>query len=197
VGIVINLIASIVFAMLGAGSYRYLYLPYRRRTNVLSRLSPLDFTTAPVYLCYGLIPPDDPSRHFTVAQGDLSAITLGYRVLGENYGGERVRIQNCMVTEPRLNEVSNLLSISGPRWNSITERYTRTLGSPLRFSDDRKALIFVNRTAHVRFFSIHTGHQATLRFATAWSLVELCVVAVANRTYSSAPEVTVSPPMDA
>ncbi len=140
--IVINLIASIIFAILGAGSYRYLYLPYRRRTNVLSRLSPLDFTTAPVYLCYGLIPPDDPSRHFTVAQGDLSAITLGYRVLGENYGGERVRIQNCMVTEPRLNEVSNLLSISGPRWNSITERYTRTLGSPLRFSDDRKALIF-------------------------------------------------------
>ncbi|MGH3831625.1 MAG: hypothetical protein ACRDRS_14460 [Pseudonocardiaceae bacterium] len=71
----------------------------------------------------------------------MSAITLGYRVLAENYGGQRVRIQNCMATEPHLSEVSNLLSISGPQWNSITERYMKTLGSPLEFSDDRKALI--------------------------------------------------------
>jgi hypothetical protein len=47
-----------------------------------------------------------------------------------------------MATEPHLDEVSNLLSISGPRWNSVTERYMKTLGSPLRFSNDRKALIF-------------------------------------------------------
>ena len=106
VEIIINLISSIMFSILVGVSYRYLYLPYRRRTNVLSRLSPLDFTSDPVYLCYGLIPPDTTSKDFTVAQGDLSAITLGYRVLVENYGRERVRIQNCMVTEPHLHEVS-------------------------------------------------------------------------------------------
>lgn len=139
--IVINLIASIIFTILGAVSFRYLYLPYRRRANALSRLCPLDFSKDPVYLCYGLVSPGDPGKHYTVAQGDLSAITLSYQVLAENYGGERVRIQNCVVTEPHLNEVSNLLTISGPRWNSITERYMGRLGSPLRFADDRKALM--------------------------------------------------------
>ncbi len=139
--IIFAIIASIIFAILGAASFRYLYLPYRRRTNALSRLSPLDFSKDPVYLCYGLVSPGESDKHYTVAQGDLSAITLGYRVLADNYGGERVRIQNCMVTEPHLNEVSNLLTISGPRWNSITERYMGRLGSPLRFADDRKAVI--------------------------------------------------------
>jgi hypothetical protein len=77
VGILIDLIASVIFTILGAVSYRYLYLPYRRRTNALSRLSPLDFSKDPVYLCYGLVSPDEPGKHYTVAQGDLSAITLG------------------------------------------------------------------------------------------------------------------------
>jgi hypothetical protein len=71
----------------------------------------------------------------------LGAITLGYQILADNYGGERIRIQNCVTTEPHLNEVSNLLTISGPRWNSITGRYMGRLGSPLRFADDRKAVI--------------------------------------------------------
>jgi hypothetical protein len=141
VEIIINLISSIMFSILAGVSYRYLYLPYRRRTSVLSRLSPLDFTSDPVYLCYGLIPPDATSKNFTVAQGDLSAITLGYQVLVENYGRERVRIQNCMVAEPHLHEVLNLLSISGPRFNSITERYMKMLGSPLGISNDPKGLV--------------------------------------------------------
>lgn len=139
--IITNLIASVIFAILGAVSYRYAYLPGKRRANVLSRLSPLDFSKHPVYLCYGLISPGKNSKHYTVEQGDLSAITLSYQVLVENYRGERVRLQNCMATEPYLDGVSNLLSISGPRWNSITERYMKRLGSPLQVADDRRAVI--------------------------------------------------------
>lgn len=93
-GIVINLVASIIFVALGAGSYRYLYLPYKRRTNALSQLSQLDFSADPAYLCYGLIAPVEPSKQYTIAQGYLSAIILGYRVLADNYGRERVRVQN-------------------------------------------------------------------------------------------------------
>lgn len=139
--ILTNLIAALIFAILGAGSYRYLYLPYKRRTNALSRLSPLDFSNDPVFLCHGLVAPVKPSSEFTVAQGDLSAITLGYKILVDNYGGERARIKNCMNIGPDLNEVFNLVSISGPRWNSITNRYMKALGSPLSFSDDRTAVI--------------------------------------------------------
>jgi hypothetical protein len=157
-GILIDLIASIIFTILGAVSYGYLYLPYRRRTNALSRLSPLDFSKDPVYLCYGLVPPGERDKHYrdkhyTVAQGDLSAITLGYQILTENYGGGRLRIQNCVATEPHLNEVSNLLTISGPRWNSITERYMGRLGSPLRFADDRKSLILRERGGSREIFT--------------------------------------------
>lgn len=150
--IVINVIASIIFAILGAVSYRYLYLPYRRRSNALSRLSPLDFSKAPVYLCYGLVSPSASSVNYKVVQGDLSAITLGYQILVENYGGERVRIQNAVVTEPHLSEVANLLTISGPRWNGITERYMGRLGSPLQFADDRKALILHERDGLQKVF---------------------------------------------
>jgi hypothetical protein len=153
VEIVINLVASAIYAILGAGSYRYLYLPYRRRKNALSRLSPLDFSKDPVYLCFGLVSPDESSKHYTVEQGDLSAITLGYQILTENYGEERVRIQNCMVTEPQLSEVSNLLTISGSQWNSVTERYMGRLGSPLRFADDRRAWVLCERDGSQKIFS--------------------------------------------
>ncbi len=138
--ITLSIIASVIFSILGALLYRYLYLPYRRRTNALSRLSPIDFSKNPVYLCYGLISPSDAGKYYTVDQGDLSAIALGYQVLVENYGQERIRIRNCMATEPLLSEVSNVLTISGPRWNSITERYLGRLGSPLRFADNRKSV---------------------------------------------------------
>lgn len=145
VEILINVIASIAFAILCVVSDRYVYLPYRRRTNALSRLSPLDFSKDPVYLCYGLISPGGFDKHYTVAQGDLSAITLGYQILAENYGEERLRIRNCITMEPHLDEVSNLLAISGPRWNIITERCMGGLGSPLQFADDRKAVILRKR----------------------------------------------------
>lgn len=150
--IITNLIASVIFAILGAVSYRYAYLPCKRRMNVLSRLSPLDFSKHPVYLCYGLISPGETSKHYTVEQGDLSAITLSYQVLAENYTGERVRLQNCMVTEPSLNEVSNLLSISGPRWNNVTERYMKQLGSPLQVSNNRRAVILRRSNASEQVF---------------------------------------------
>jgi hypothetical protein len=141
VDIVTNLIAALIFVVLGAGSYRYLYLPYKRRLNALSRLSPLDFSKDPVYLCHGLIAPVKPNNQFTVAQGDLSAITLGYNILVDNYGGERARTKNCMTIGSDLDEVFNLLSISGPRWNSITGRYLTMLDCPLSFSDDRTAVV--------------------------------------------------------
>lgn len=150
--IIINLIASVIFAILGAVSYRYAYLPCKRRMNVLSRLSPLDFSKHPVYLCYGLISPGEASKHYTVEQGDLSAITLSYQVLVENYRGERIRLQNCMITEPYLNEVANLLSISGPRWNSITERYMKRLGSPLQVADDRRGVILRESNGSAELF---------------------------------------------
>jgi len=139
--ITFSILTSIVISILTGVSYRYICLPCRRRTNLLSRLSPPDFTSDSVYLRYGLIPPDKTSKNFTVAQGDLSAIALGYQVLVENYGGERVRMQNCMVMEPYLREALNLLSISGPRFNSITKRYMKMLGSPLEISEDPKGLI--------------------------------------------------------
>jgi hypothetical protein len=87
VEIIINLISSIMFSILAGVSYRYLYLPYRRRTNVLSRLSPLDFTSDPVYLCYGLIPlriSNDPKGLILSRPGGSQEIFLNsYRKSGD------------------------------------------------------------------------------------------------------------------
>lgn len=167
--ITFSILTSIVISILTGVSYRYIYLPCRRRTNLLSRLSPLDFTSDPVYLCYGLIPPDKTSKNFTVAQGDLSTIALGYQVLVENYGRERVRMQNCMVMEPYLHEALNLLSISGPRFNSITKRYMKMLGSPLEISEDPKGLILSRPEGHLSIFQMSTGSPVTLKSPTVRS----------------------------
>lgn len=129
-----NIVASVLFTILGALSYRFVYRPAKRRLNVLTRCLPFAIHGDTLLACYGLLSPGvSGSSYYVVEEGDLAAITLAQEVLSENYGNERLKLCGYLAAEVFLRDTNDIFIISGPRWNRITEAYLGKLGSPAWF----------------------------------------------------------------
>jgi hypothetical protein len=129
----VNVAASIAFAIAGVLTYRFIYLPLLRRSNILARSLPFDFSSKSITISYGLVTPSPGSVYYTVEEGDLSAINFAVNAFAATFGRERVTTVNCYVAEAHLSQITNILSVSGPRWNRVTENYMGRLGSPATF----------------------------------------------------------------
>ena len=137
--LLINILAALLWAILGAGFYRYVYTPVRRSRTVLSRILPYDFGS-PVTICYGILPPQAGSVYYTVEEGDLAAINHAGSAITAQYNRSGVHTVSHHVAQANLAELPNILSISGPKWNHVTEMMIGRLGSPISF-DETDALI--------------------------------------------------------
>ncbi|HEY9439200.1 MAG TPA: hypothetical protein VIS29_11230 [Streptomyces sp.] len=137
--LLINILAALLWAILGAGFYRYVYTPVRRSRTVLSRILPYDFGS-PVTICYGILPPQAGSVYYTVEEGDLAAINHAGSTITAQYNRSGVHTVSHHVAQANLAELPNILSISGPKWNHVTEMMIGRLGSPISF-DETDALI--------------------------------------------------------
>ncbi|HEY6422976.1 MAG TPA: hypothetical protein VIY28_06955 [Pseudonocardiaceae bacterium] len=139
-----NILASLLFAILGAVSYRFVYRPVKRRLNVLTRCLPFAIDDSTLLVCYGLIPPGaSGSSYYAVQEGDLAGITLAQEVLAANYGSERLALRGCVAAEGLIRDADAVFTISGPRWNRITSACLGKLGSPIWFEvvDGRVELV--------------------------------------------------------
>lgn len=148
-GILGNLIASAIWVIAGATAYRWLLVPLRRRRNVLSRCLPF-VARNEITVCYGLLPPRQGHVYYTVEEGDLAAITYADSNLVQLYGRKRVKTINFQSVEVRLSDIRNLLSISGPKWNRVTETLIGRLGSPILFDQTDALLVTRNSTGSQR-----------------------------------------------
>ncbi len=134
--ILIDLVVSPIYAILAYLAYRYVYLPLRTRLNVFSRILPFHMGEL-VTICYGLI---DSGSYFSIEEGDLSAIETANNATTENYGSRNVKSYGYQAVEGRLNEIRNLLCISGPRWNPVTRHFLGALGSPVMLNHRTETL---------------------------------------------------------
>lgn len=130
----INLAASLIWAVVGAIFYRFAVIPLRRTRSSLSRTLPFDMKQ-PISICYGLIPPGPGTVYYSVAEGDLSAINYASNTLASMYGVDTVRTYSFHTTEMLLGDLTNILSISGPKWNRVTELMMGRLGVPFAFDE--------------------------------------------------------------
>ena len=154
----INLASWAISLVLGALALR-LYQGLRRRCNALSYALPFRFEKAPIYICYGLVEPQGDTSYFTVEEGDLAAIYSLATLLGQNYGHDRIKIVNHVATEAMLNEIVNLVCVSGPLWNRVTELNIGALGSPVIFDSKSEKLVWRKNDTDIVEFETTYSHS--------------------------------------
>jgi hypothetical protein len=147
-------VAPLLFALLGAAAFQVLTV-YRRHRNFLMRILPLRVRHLDAWplridhdsigVAYGLIPPDKLDLpYYMVEEGDVSALYQLVSLLATMYGREYVEAENHQDIQSELQRVPNLVSMSGPVWNSVTELYIGRAGSPVRFElykDDLRLVV--------------------------------------------------------
>lgn len=128
-------------------------MPIRRNRNILSRCLPFAVRDD-ITICYGLLPPRQGHVYYTVEEGDLAAIAYADSTLVGLYGRKRVKTINFQAVEVRLSEIRNLLSISGPKFNRVTETLIGRLGSPILFDQTDALLVTRNNASQQQYRTV-------------------------------------------
>lgn len=168
--LVTSILEPAVFLVVGAVVlWGALYI--RRRRNFLRRIlpfetwhvrwfPPLNIVREQVTVTYGLIPPEaTKGRYFAVEEGDVAALNSLVSLMQSLYGHDGVDVMNCYDAESRLHDVTNLVTLSGPLWNRVTELYLGRLGSPATFElwEKNVRLKVATRSGEVKFFTTTYG----------------------------------------
>jgi hypothetical protein len=115
-----------------------------RRFNFLRRCLPLRVRRVsrekprirqdPIAIAYGLIPPSENRLpYYMVEEGDVVALDSVTTLLSALYGRRNVYAENHHDIQSELARIRNLVTLSGPVWNAVTELYLGLLGCPVTF----------------------------------------------------------------
>lgn len=107
---------------------------------------PFDYKLREINLCYGLIPPGTTGRSYVAEEGDLAAIYMIFDILAFLFKRENIRVQSHIAAREDFDNIQNLVSISGPKWNHVTEMMIGQLGSPIYFSNSRDGIIYKDKS---------------------------------------------------
>lgn len=157
VGITANLISFLT----GILFKTYLYTWYKRRTNPLRGLLPFGNKPHQIAVAYGIIPPNESKKIYTIEEGDTHIIQGIQEVLSQMYGKRRLHVRSYVAIEQSLEIFDNVVSMSGPKWNRITENFIGQLGSPIQFgkSFGSDGLVLLNSEMQIahKYDSIRTA----------------------------------------
>ena len=140
VNLAIEFGVSLSTFLLGFASNRYALPFVQRRFNVLRELTRFDGREG-IDLCYGIIPPGTSGRSSVAEEGDLAAIYVIADVFKRLFTSEQVRIHNARAVAGTLDSFPNIVSISGPKWNRVTERLIGELGSSVIFDRNSRCML--------------------------------------------------------
>ena len=141
-----SVIANFVFFFLGIFFKTYIYPIYKKYTNPLRNILPFGSNPSKIDVAYGLIQPSYSKQIFTVEEGDMLIIQGINNILSTIYSKKSIRINSYLAIEHNLEAVQNIVTLSGPKWNRITEHFIGQLGSPVRFGKayDLDGLVIVD-----------------------------------------------------
>ena len=139
--IILGLVIAVAMFLIGFFFDKYIRMPIRRMLNSLRFILPFD-SGGEVTICYGLIPPGTTGRNYVAEEGDLAAIYMTYDIFAFLFGRKRIHVQSYIVAKDNLAAYPNLVSISGPKWNSVTEMLIGELGSPAFFSKSHGNIVY-------------------------------------------------------
>jgi len=142
-----SLIASTIFFLIGLAFGGVIYPAVKKRANPLSEILPFSLKKKEnyIYICYGLANPKPRQNYYVVEEGDLSAIYSVVDIFTDIYKRERVNVLNHLSTEAILSEIKNIVTVSGPVWNCVTELFIGKIGSPVIFDRNSKNLVLTEK----------------------------------------------------
>jgi len=159
--IVSELISNLIWVLLGAVIlyvYSKLLKPY---STALHYVLPFRFNKVPIHICYGLVSPNPHNERFTIEEGDITALYTLVSLMNEVYGEKRIKVQSYIPTYHALETIDNLVSLSGPWWNKVTELYMGRLGSPVIFDRASDKVVFTDSNDQVKIFGTEKDASET------------------------------------
>lgn len=147
IAIATELAVAFLIFLLGIGFRGYLYPWYLRLFNPLRSIMPFGLFPDRIHVGYGLIPPGAPIGIYTVEEGDARTMYEIDDILSHLYQQDKVIMRSHIDLGRILDVVENLVTVSGPKWNKLTERAIGQLGSPVTFDkfEEISRLVFQGR----------------------------------------------------
>jgi hypothetical protein len=152
-----DIIFWILIAFITYIANKYLVPIFQRRLNPIKSIIPFDASPKKLNLCYGLIPPGTTGRSYTAEEGDLAAIYMIYDIFSSLYTRKKIHIQNHKSAESNLDNIDNISSLSGPKWNKVTERLIGEIGSPVFFSKSKNGIILKKKKRRKKAYQTYTN----------------------------------------
>ena len=143
--ITLGLLTNVIWGPIafGAGQlYQKRLAPgVHRATHSLRSILPFAWgANEQLTITYGYVMPAGQTQVLSIEQGDVLALLKAHELASTFWSPERIRIQDSNALLPDLLARRNVLSISGPKWNKVTEHYLGTLGCPVHFISNPRAL---------------------------------------------------------
>lgn len=133
--VAINLLSAFLYFLIGAVGYLISGQIWRLRRSAFHKFSGYPRGLKKVHLVYGLVQTNKKKSRYTVEEGDVTSLCSALLLLEENFGVNRVDVGSCHSVTNSLGDLKNIVSISGPVWNSVTKRIMDQLNLPFQFAE--------------------------------------------------------------
>ena len=147
ISIIINLISSPI-AFIAGIIYKKILVPIGKYQNVLLKILPFNLQSEDkIVLTYGYVLPETTSNYM-IEEGDLIALFTAKELISSHYSEQNFLLQDSITIANDLSSYKNIFSLSGPKWNKITEYYLGQIGSPATFSKKPKGVAVKTSRMH-------------------------------------------------
>lgn len=140
ISLLINIVSAPIVFWLGRGYQRKISPSISRRLNVLRSLLPFELQHEPLVITYGYVMPRNKGDLFSVEQGDLIALLKAYQLVTTFCGSQQIQILDSFSLRSSIDLHKNIFTLSGPKWNPVTDYYLGRLGSPAQFSSNPRGI---------------------------------------------------------
>lgn len=133
--IVINLVSSLIWAIIGAVAYTLFRATLRRRATAFSRMSGICHASKKIHLVYGLVDLRRDGTHYSIDEGDVCALCLALSFMETKFGPHKIFAINSQAALTNLGSYTDIVAISGPVWNDISGHFINAVKSLARFAE--------------------------------------------------------------
>ncbi len=137
-----TIIYSIILFFLGFIFNKYILVPMKRRFNPIRTIIPFPPDSKKITICHTLIPPDTTERSYIAEEGDFLGIYMITDIFDSLYKRNRINVESDTSVEASLGTTQDIVTLSGPKWNHITERLIGEIGSPIYFERSSGSVVF-------------------------------------------------------
>ena len=140
-GIIINLISAPLIFFGGILFNKTLGQRIRRHMNTLRNLMHFRLKGEDkILVTFGYVIPE-ASTNYVIEQGDVTALLSAKDLIISFCPEQQLELRDSISVKDNFASQRNIFSLSGPKWNKVSEHYLGQLGSPATFCRNPKGVM--------------------------------------------------------